>query len=281
MAGLSGKACFEGFFHYAKGESLFKVWSLSLLGSGDMAKKSLIDRFASAFKEPETTTTADIDRAVESEIAAIRGAQENELAAETLLGGDWGNPDDMVFIMDLKPMFEMVGGRETRSADGVIAAAERVFEEFRRDQRDRGVFENDNFLMRFEGVSGKEGFRHAVRVVNEVGMRVLRDRFIAMPLPKLLVAAKTKDVTKPDGSIDAFKIEGVVEAGGVLFPMTHPSPDDPEWVRIKFRETQTSPDLIAIERPAPPKAAAPTPGVHPDLDWKQARANLLGKVKKL
>lgn len=246
-----------------------------------MTKKSLIDRFASALQEPEATTTADIDRAVESEIAAIRGAQENALAAETLLGGDWGNPDEMVFIMDLKPMFEMVGGRETRSADGVIAAAERVFEEFRRDQRDRGVFENDNFLMRFEDVSGNEGFRRAVRVVNEVGTRILRDRFIEMKLSKLLVAAKTKDVTTLDGSIDAFKIEGVVEAGGVLFPMMQPGPDDPEWMRIRFRETQTSPDLIAIERPAPPKAAAPTSGGRPDLDWKQARANLLGKVKKL
>lgn len=245
-----------------------------------MAKKSLIDRFATALKKSETTTSMDIDRAVESEIAAIRDAQENELVAETLLGGDWGNPDDMVFIMDMKPMFEMVGGRETRSADGVIAAAERVFEEFRRDQRDRGVFENDNFLMRFEDVSGKEGFRHAIRVVNEVGTRVLRDRFIAMPLPKLLVAAKTKDVTKPDGSIDAFKIEGVVETGGVLFPMTQPGPDDPEWVHIKFRETQTSPDLIAIKRPAPPKAVAPAPGACADLGWQQARANLLGKIKK-
>ena len=159
-------------------------------------KKSLFSRLSDAFQEEEVDfsgnkidpaqTAADVDKNFESEITAIKDSDVEVLEGDGLIGDGWGSTGDAVNIMDLSPIFEMIGGPRGRQADNLRETCERVFAERVKQGDGRASVQGDKFLMRFLGVDPSVGFYMAVTIVNEIGTHILGGRFVAMEAPGLV-----------------------------------------------------------------------------------------------
>lgn len=174
-------------------------------GKKKPAKKSLFSRLADAFQEEEydfegnkidpDQTSEDVDKGIESEITAIKNTDVTLLEGDGLLGGGWGSDGDSINIMDLTPIFAMIGGPQGRQADNLRETCERVFDERVTKGDGRASVQGDKFLMRFLGASEAEGFYLAAIIVNDIGNHILGGRFVALEAPALLVVG---DGGRPD-----------------------------------------------------------------------------------
>lgn len=198
-----------------------------------MAKLSLFGRVAKALGEEKEESSEDIDRAVEDAVKAIDEMEVDVVDADGLVGGGWGEAGEMVYIMDLAPIYAIIG-REGRQADNLHEFCEHVFSQKVRARRGRGSVEATGFFMRFTNTSKEEGFHLAATIVNIVGERVLGNRFHAMEVPALVVVADAASITNEDGSLNMEKVQSVVESGGLPMPMEEPAADAPLWLRQRW-----------------------------------------------
>lgn len=198
-----------------------------------MVKFSLFSRVAKVLREEEEESSEDIDRAVEAAVKAIDEMEVSVVEGAGLVGGGWGEAGDMVYIMDLAPIYEIIG-RTGRQADNLHGICEHVFSQNLKGRRGRGSVEATGFFMRFTGAGKEEGFQRAATIVNVIGEHVLGNRFHAMEVPALVVVADAASITNKDGSLNLEKANAVVKSGGLSVAMDAPDADAPLWLRQRW-----------------------------------------------
>lgn len=216
-----------------------------------MAKKSLFGRIADALRDEEEETAEDIDKDVEAAVAAIAKEKTSSLEADTVLHQTIGKAGDTVFVMDLNPVFAMIGGVNGRAAGGVIECCERIFNQHREDPADRGMVEKTKFIMRFAKGTDEEGLRRSAIIINDIGVHVLSDRFKTMEVPDILTAADAGDITNEDGTLNVKKLDATIAGGGKSISMSEPADTDPEWVKLRYRKKSQEQQLLAMESAKP------------------------------
>ncbi len=218
-------------------------------------KEKIFGKLFKALREEEGDSAADIDAEVAAEVTRIKTQKMGTLDASDVLGGGYSEGADQVFIMDLAPIFKMIGGRDGRLAANLIETCEAVFKQHLGTKGGRCFFDGDRFFMRF-AVSGEvESWNRAGTIINEIGSRILGDRFEAMEVGEILVMADVADITSADGSLDVEQLQSVVQAGGRI-PM--PSPGDvdaPKWRKLVW-EGEDGEDWWAKAKAAGGKVAA-------------------------
>ncbi len=223
-----------------------------------MAKKSLFSRFTSALGEDKPPTDEEIDREVEKSVEAIKQAKVETLEADGLLDLSWGEAGDMIFIMNLAPIYEILGGRKGRLARGLQETCELMFSEHVAYGGGFAFFEEDHFVMRFTGLGPTDGFNQAAAIVNDIGTRLLRDRFLTMDIPDLVVAADAGDIIGEDGWLDLEKVQAAVESGGLSLAMEKPGDDAPEWIKLLWKsKSSEAADYPAWDGTPEPQSAGP------------------------
>lgn len=212
-----------------------------------MGKKSLFGRIAEALRDEEEESAEDIDKDVEAAVAAIASEKTSSIDADAVLHKNIGKAGDTVFVMDLNPVFAMIGGVNSRAAAGVVECCDRIFNQHREDPLDRGIVETTKFIMRFAKGNDEEGFRRAVIIINEVGVHVLSDRFKTMEVPDILTAADAGDITNDDGSLNLKRLDATIAGGGKSVTMGEPKDGDPEWIKLRYRKKTQEQQLLAMQ----------------------------------
>ncbi len=112
--------------------------------------------------------------------------------------------------------------------------------------------------MRFTGLGPTDGFNKAAAIINDIGTRLLRDRFLTIDIPDLLVAADAGEVIGEDGWLDLEKVQAAVESGGLSLAMEKPGDDAPEWIKLRWRNTSSeAADWPAWDGTPEPQSADP------------------------
>lgn len=201
-----------------------------------MAKKSFFSKLTGGSKKDEDELIKNIDRELEEAVAAIETSDAETLDAKEVLSTGWGEAGDNLFIMDLNPIYEMIGGRSGRLAENLREACGRVFSQHT-SPPDHANVKGGHFVMRFTGGDDEEGFRNAAIIVNTIGRGILGDRFETMEVPELIIMAEVSGVTNPDGSLNSEKIEAEVKRGGIpLDAMDKPPDDAPHWIKLLWEK---------------------------------------------
>ena len=195
-----------------------------------MKKKSLFSRLNTALRDNDDLSDEDIVRDVESSVQAIKDAEVQTLCGNDVFSVDWGEAGDMVYIMNLGPIYEIIGGRTGRMSTSLQEACENAFSRMVGHARGKAYFEGDKFFMRFTNKTPSEDFNLAASVINEVGTFILYDRFKTLEIPGLMVATAADDITNEDGSLNMERVEAVVESGGAPISIDAPSDGSPNWM---------------------------------------------------
>lgn len=212
-----------------------------------MKKKSLFGKIADALRDADEESAEDIDKEVEAAVADIANQTVTSIDADTVFHSQIGKAGDTVFVMDLDPIFAIIGGVTGRAAQGLLECCDRIFRQQCDDPLDRGVVEVTKFIMRFTKLSDEQGFQRAAMIVNEIGIHVLSDRFNTMEVPDILIAADAGDITNADGTLDTSKLDAAIASGGKPVTAGVPSEGDPEWVKLRYLNKAREQQLIAMK----------------------------------
>ncbi len=239
-----------------------------------MAKRSFLNRLGKWVREAEVKTSEDIDREVESAIQTIGETEVESLAADDVLGGGWGEAGEMVYIMDLAPVYGLIGGHSERLTSATKIICKDAFSKQVIRGRGRTSFMGDRFFMRFAGASDTEGFQRAAIIVNDIGTRILGGRFRTIEVPGLLVAVESADITSKDGSLNLEKAAAAVRSGGRPLAMDEPAADDPLWLKLHWKRRlgggeASSGGPVATAPDDPARDGGSGPASRPDgPDWR-------------
>lgn len=201
-----------------------------------MAKETLLRRISKRLGDPEDTKPEDIDRELEAAVEAIKAEKVEILKADSVFSNDWGEAGDKVYVMDLGPVYELIGGKNGRMAENLRESCDIEFAEHSIKGRSKADLEGDFFMMRFYGLNENDGFAKAATVVNAIGTGILGNRFEALEVPLLLVAADVAGVTNGDGSFNFDGLSEAVESGGFPISIDKPDDDAPEWVKLRWKK---------------------------------------------
>lgn len=218
-----------------------------------MEKKSFFGRLAEGLKEDEGPTAEDIDREIEAAVDAVKKQKLSTVSGESVLraGAERDGSDQRVYLMDLAPLYAIIGGRVGRVADSLRDECDRVFALRRLGGQDRGGLERDLFVMRFPGASDVKGFLRAAMIVNEVGKAILGDRFESMDVEGLLAVAREEDLRAADGSFNHDAARAAMASGGLPVSMAEPPENAPKWIKLRWHSQQQRADMIALSTAKP------------------------------
>jgi hypothetical protein len=221
-------------------------------------KDRIFGKFFKALKEEEEVSAADIDAEVAAEVTRIKTQKMGTLDAGDVLGGGYTEGGDQVYIMDVAPIFKLIGGRGGRLAANLIETCEMVFGQHLGPKGGRCFFDGDRFFMRFAGSSEVESWNRAGTIINEIGSRILGDRFETMEVGEILMMTDVAEITKADGSLDVDRLQSVVQDGGRM-PRAAPGDSDaPKWHKLVW-EGEDGADWWAKAQAAGGKASAKGP----------------------
>ncbi len=247
-----------------------------------MALKSLL---GGLFQKPdEGPTVAEIDAEVAAAVRSIESNATVDVQAENVLATGWGKPGDMVYIMSLTPIYTILGSRIGRTATNLRDTSKEIFKKYVKPNMGQSSFVGDNFFMRFYTLGESEGFHRAAVITNEIGTRILGDRFETVDVPDLVIAADTQDITNEDGSLNLDKSEAAVRSGGA--PVDKTPKDRLKNVQVAFYPTW-SPTEEIIETYACYARRKTTRGlvygnaVYPESATDPLSILIDGKVSKL
>jgi len=215
-----------------------------------MAKKSLFSTLSAAFLGPEERSIEEIDREVEASVESIKATAFETVEAETVLDTSIDESGDTFFIMDLAPIYHVIGDRNSRLATGVEEICHRVFDRRADSRGDRGNIEGDYFLMLFANYNNEANFLHAALIVNEIGTLILSERFKTLDLPDPVVAVPVDDIINRDGTVNAAKMEESIAQGGKLIVMEEPDKKAPHWIKLLHEKKQNDFAMVEIEHTA-------------------------------
>jgi hypothetical protein len=223
-----------------------------------MAKKSFIHRISKRLGEPEEIKPEDVDREVAAAVRAIKAEKTETLDGTEVLNDNWGEAGDKAYVMDLAPIYEIIGGRKGRMAENLRESCKKEFAGNCVKDCGCSSLEGDLFLMRFYGLDEKRGFVKAATIVNTVCIGLLGSRFEALKVPSLLIAADVGEITNGDGSVNMDGLLAAVEAGGSPVSLDEPGSDAPQWVKMRWRKEARDLEMRKMKIKAKPK-----PQAHP------------------
>ena len=226
-----------------------------------MAKESFIHRISKKLGEPEEIKPEDIDREVAAAVEAIKAEKTDTLDGAEVLSDNRGEATgkaDKAYIMDLAPIYKIIGGMKGRLAENLRESCKREFAAQNVKDHDSSSFEGNLFLMRFYGLDANKGFAKAATIVNTVGTGILGSRFETLEVPSLLIAADVRDITNEDGSVNMDGLLATVEAGGSPVSLDKPGDDTPQWVKLRWEKEARDLEIRKIKI-----AAKPKPKAHP------------------
>ena len=253
-----------------------------------MARKTFFNKLTNYVldKDDEEESAEDIDRRLEAELAEIESQEVETLDGETMLKDDWQDNDDVVYIMDLGPLYAIVGGRQSMLGKRLPDACENIFERLVSPTEGRGRRRADLFLMSFSHPSREAGFKRAAEVINEIGLQTIGERFNSIEIPDLFIAADPKALADGDGNLDLEKAKAEMESGGIGCSLGEPGPDDPIWLQFSMKKAtkaaevaKAAPAAEGAEKSASaegngsaqPKADVSRPRRRGDPDWVEER----------
>ncbi len=220
-----------------------------------MSKKSFINKLSERFSEPAEKSPEEIDREVAAAVEAIKAEKVETLEGEKVLSSNDSQAGGKIYIMDLNPIYDLIGGSEGRSAENLRETCHEEFAERSVKGRDQATREGNLFVMRFAGISDQEGFTLAATVVNTICMELLGSRFETLEVPDLLVVTSAAVAFNPDGSPNLDAMRASVEDGGYPVSMTEPADDAPHWVQLRWKKEMRNFQLQAQESKAASEAA--------------------------
>lgn len=183
-----------------------------------IAIKSIFQRF---FKPPEQgPSVADIDAETEAAVRSIETRSTIDVQADRVLETGWGKPGDMVYIMDLEPIYKIIGSRTGRTATNLRESCKSVFAKYVLPGKGKAGIVGDSFFLRFYTLGESEGFHRAAVITNEIGTGILGDRFAKLDVPDLIIAADAQDITNSDGSLNEARSASVIRSGGAKIAKT-------------------------------------------------------------
>ena len=148
-------------------------------------------------------------------------------------------------------IYKKIGGRDGRQADNLKETAARVFKD-NSGGAGTASFQGDRYFMQFDGIGESEGFHRAALIINDIGTRILGTLFQTMEVPDFIIAAKAKDITDADGTINHRKVDDVVEDGGVPISMDKPTPADPIWLQQSWQKNTKAVEIAKVEKSRSP-----------------------------
>ena len=162
---------------------------------------------------------------------AIQETERETVDGAGVFSQQWGGKGDLVFIINLDPMYKLIGGKEGRLAESLRETCKAEFNENIGSARGRGSFERDCFMMKFHDLGDQARLEEAVKIVNKIGFRTFGASFEKMEVPELLVAADAGDITT-NGKLDMAKTKEVIAQGGVELEFSEPSARAPRWMKL-------------------------------------------------
>jgi hypothetical protein len=218
------------------------------VNKGDkMAGRGMFSRLSSAFQgeNKKEKTHADLTDELKVEIKAIQETERQSIDAGSLLGQDWSEKDELVFVINLLPMYEMIGGRDGRLAKSLPETCKNEFAESIGEQRAGGTLQGDCFLMKFHDMGYQAGLEEAVKIVNKIGYQTFGKNFGEMEVSELLVAADAAEITA-NGKLDLAMVKSVIAAGGVDLAFQKPIEIAPQWMKLAWQKITQKQKLAKI-----------------------------------
>jgi hypothetical protein len=222
-----------------------------------MAGRGMFGRLSSAFQgdnKKKEESHADIIEELKAEVKAIQETERESVDGASLFGQEWGGKGELVFIINLVPMYKLIGGRDGRLAESLRGTCKTEFAENIGGQRGRGTFQRDCFFMKFYDMGDQAGLEEAVKIINKIGYRTFGKSFEGMEVPELLVAADAADITT-NGKLDPARAQSVIKAGGVDLTFKEPMENAPRWMKLVWQKV-TQKQKLANVAPKEKKGAA-------------------------
>ncbi len=246
-----------------------------------MARKSFFSKITDIVLERDDNeeSVEDIDRRVEAEIAAIQSQKQEEVDGAKMLKDDFNADDDTAFIMDLGPLYTVIGGRTGMLGRRLPDSCENIFDRLVPATEGRGRVRADYFFMTFVEPSREKGFRRAAEIINEIGALTIGERFKEIEVPGLLVAADPSALADEDGALDLSKVQEHVEAGGAGVVLGAPGADDPVWLKLSVEKANKTAKLVGATKGNDDDSDdTPRPRRRGDPDWVEERTERRVKI---
>lgn len=242
-----------------------------------MASKSFLSKLADAILDRDVgESAADIDRRLEAELAEIRNQKQELLDGSGMLMEDWKTVCDLIYIMNLGPLFVSVGGRASMMGKRLPDACGIIFGRLVPGGEGHSRLKGDYFLMSFRNPSREAGFRRAAAVINEIGAQMIGERFKSIEIPDLLTAASPAELANDDGGFDPEKAKAQLEIAATAWSKGGPNADEPHWLKLQVRNESRSGELVrmsAAGRAAKPAEDLKRPRRRGDPDWVEQRTD--------
>jgi hypothetical protein len=209
-------------------------------------KKSLFARINEALGDVEEPSDEEIIRDVEASVEKIKQAKADILEAEKVLDGGWGEKGALVYIMNLRPIYEAIGTRTGRVAENLQGLCETTFAHKVPLEDGHASFRGDCFFMSFANTNQIECFHQAASIINKIGTSILCDRFKALEIQNFLMVAKAEDITSEDGSLSLRKAEIVIQDGGSPIVTTEELDDNAsDWLKLLWSGLTQNSQVLA------------------------------------
>ena len=217
-----------------------------------MARQKLFGRLAGALRshEEEEETPQDIINEVSAQVKAALEEDVDTIGDESILTKGWGGKGEIVYIINLSPLYDKIGKRTGRIAEGLRDTCKTEFATHVDPKNGRSSFEREGFFMRFQRISNNEGLSLAATIVNKIGTKTFGDSFQNMDFPELLVTANADDVVDADGNLNMDKAKAVIESGGIPMLMEEPDDHAPEWIKLHWRKAQADVQMLEMQTEA-------------------------------
>lgn len=222
-----------------------------------MAGRGMFGRLTSKFQgdnKKNEETHADIIEELKADVKAIQEMERESVDGASLFGQEWGGKGELVFIINLVPMYKLIGGKDGRLAESLRETCKTEFAENIGGQRGSGTFQRDCFFMKFFNLGDQAGLEEAVKIVNKIGYRTFGKSFEQMEVPELLVAADAADITT-NGKLDLNRAQSVIAAGGVDLAFDEPTDKAPRWMKLVWEKVTQRQKLADIKAPKKKEAA--------------------------
>lgn len=234
-----------------------------------MAKKSF---FSKLFSDDEGESVEDIDRRLAEELAAIDAQEQVAVEGDRMIMEDWENAGACIYLMNLAPLYAVIGGRTSMLGKRLPDACEHIFERLVPAKDGRARLRGDYFMMSFVSLSREAGFVKAAQVINGIGLQTIGEQFKTIEAPDLLIAAEASDLAGENGEFDPSKAQEQIDKGGSGVALGK-VPEEPQWLKLSVVKAKGAASLVAAQKGEKPNLDASRPRRRGDPGWAEPRSD--------
>jgi len=236
-----------------------------------MAKKSFFSKFF--HNDDDEESVEDIDRRLAEELAAIDSMEVQNLDGARTIMEDWENAGACIYLMDMAPLYALIGGRDGMLGKRLPDACGHIFERLVPAKDGRSRIRGDFFVMSFASLSREAGFVKAAQVINGIGLQTIGERFKTIEVPNLLVAADPAELANENGEFDPAKAKAQIDSGGSGVVLGKLGPDEPVWLKVSVTKAKEAAVLVAAQKGKTIDQDSPRPRRRGDPGWVEPRSD--------